>query len=120
MAQGELHRCPPKWYASAFLGKGHNPYVPEFADSFSSELADQCLPPTDENLIKFLRTRCYPNNRQQEVLGPMVHSLFVFSPLFKVVPLHDRNGPTKLPRSLETLDEQLIDSMSQHMICSIM
>ncbi|KAL3905280.1 MAG: hypothetical protein SGILL_009741 [Bacillariaceae sp.] len=120
MAQGELHRSPPKWYASAFLGSGHNVYEPEFADSFSSELTDQCLPPTDENLIKFLRSRCYPTNRQQQVLGPVINSLFLFAPLFKMVPLHDRQGPVKMPRNLETLNDQLIDSMSQHMICSIM
>ena len=119
-AQTELHRCPPKWYASAFLGNGHNPYHPELADALSSELTSSCLPPTDENLIKFLRSRCYPTNRQQEILGRLVNSLFVFAPLFKSIPLQGREGPAKLPRGLENLDNQLIESMSQQMICTIM
>jgi hypothetical protein len=120
MAQEELYRCPPVWFASAFLGIQHNPYVEQFADSMSTELTDRCLPPTDANLVKYLRSRCYPSLQQQRVLGPLVNSLVVFSPLFKMVPLQDSHGPTKLPRSLELLNEQLIDSMSQHMICTIM
>ncbi|KAG7342090.1 hypothetical protein IV203_007182 [Nitzschia inconspicua] len=120
IAQGELHRCPPVWFTSAFLGFQHNPYVEQFADSISSELTDQCLPPTDENLVNYLRNRCYPSLQQQRALGPLVNGLFIFAPLFKVVPLRETIGPTKLPQTLESLNEQLVESMSQHVICTIM
>mmetsp|Transcript_21599 Transcript_21599/g.40333 ORF Transcript_21599/g.40333 Transcript_21599/m.40333 type:complete len:490 (+) Transcript_21599:209-1678(+) len=120
MAQNELHRFPPLWYATAFLGTAHNPYEENFADAMSSEITDQCLPPTDENLVKFLRDRCYPTRYQQSVLGPLVNSVCIFSPLFKMVPLDDDKGPVKMPRKLEPLNEQLIDSMSQQMICTVM
>jgi hypothetical protein len=85
VAQAELHRGPPVWFASAFLGVHHNPYVEPFADSMSSELTDQCLPPTDENLVKFLRSRCYPSQQQQHVLGPLVNCLFS-PPIFRMIP----------------------------------
>ncbi|KAG7363269.1 hypothetical protein IV203_026629 [Nitzschia inconspicua] len=120
IAQGELHRCPPVWFASAFLGFQHKPYVEQFADSISSELTDQCLPPTDENLVNYLRNRCYPSLQQQRALGPLVNGLFIFAPLFKVVPLRETSGPPKLPQTLESLNEQLVESMSQHVICTIM
>jgi hypothetical protein len=119
IAQGELQRYPPIWHATAFLGTQYNPYEINFADAMSSEIVDQCLPPTNENLAKFLRSRCYPSKQQQRILGPLVNGVCIFSPLFKMVPL-DENDPIRLPRSLEPLNEQLIDSMSQHMICTIM
>jgi hypothetical protein len=118
-AQNELQRRPPIWYASAFLGTEHRPYNATFADAVSSEVTDQCLPPTDENLVKFLKSRCYPTPHQQKVLGPLVNSVCIFSPLFKRVPL-ETGKRANLPASLETLNEQLIESMSQHMICMIM
>jgi hypothetical protein len=36
-----------------------------------------------------------------------------------MVPL-DQNKPIKLPRGLETLNEELIDSMSMNLLCTIM
>jgi hypothetical protein len=120
IAQGELQRYPPIWYATAFLGTHYNPYEVNFADAMSSEITDQCLPPTNENLAKFLRTRCYPSRKQQRILGPLVNGVSIFSPFFKMVPLEEGNGPIRLPRTLEPLNEQLVDSMSQHMICTIM
>ena len=74
---------------------------------------------TDEMICHFLRTRCYPSSQSQTLLGPLSKQLSVFSPFFHMVPL-DESKPTSLPRCLETLNEELINSMSMNLLCSIM
>ena len=74
---------------------------------------------TDEVICQFLRTRCYPSSQSQSLLGPLSRQLSIFSPFFQMVPL-DESKPTSLPRCLETLNEELIDSMSMNLLCSIM
>jgi hypothetical protein len=119
IAQGELQRCPPVWYASAFLGSQHNPYEESFVESLGTGISEFCLPATDEVLVRFLRTRCYPSQQAQGLLGPLLNQLSIFSPFFKMVPMNE-NQPVELPDSLEDLTDDMIDSMSMHLICTIM
>ncbi|OEU22837.1 hypothetical protein FRACYDRAFT_233001 [Fragilariopsis cylindrus CCMP1102] len=119
IAQGELQRFPPIWYADAFIGTQHRPYAHSFVEILATTISEHCLPATDEVICHFLRTRCYPSSQSQALLGPLSKHLSMFSPFFDMVPL-DQNKPIKLPRSLETLNEELIDSMSMNLLCTIM
>jgi len=119
MAQGELQRFPPIWYADAFVGTQHRPYADSFVESLASIISEHCLPATDEVICNFLRTRCYPTSQSQTLFGPLSKQLSIFSPFFNMVPLDERKQ-TNLPKCLETLNEELIDSMSIDLLCSIM
>lgn len=168
IAQGELQRFPPVWYADAFVGTQHRPYADSFVESLASTITEYCLPgkcfpheglkgceirfllldrstsssicvsnhrsfplacvqyfsrsfetATDEVICNFLRTRCYPTSQTQTLLGPLSKNLSIFSPFFCMVPLDDKQK-TNLPKCLEELDEELIDSMSMDLLCSIM
>lgn len=119
IAQGELQRFPPVWYADAFVGTQHKPYEDSFVESLASTISEYCLPATDDVICNFLRTRCYPTSQSQTLLGPLSKELSIFSPFFRMVPLDDRKM-TNLPKCLETLNEELIDSMSMDLLCSIM
>lgn len=119
IAQGELQRFPPVWYADAFVGTQHRPYADSFVESLASTLSEHCLPATDEVICNFLRTRCYPTSQSQTLLGPLSKQLSIFSPFYDMVPL-DESKQTNLPKSFETLNEELIDSMSMNLLCSIM
>lgn len=119
IAQAELRRRPPVWYADAFVGKQHHPYTTSYVDSLATIISEHCLPATDEVICHFLRTRCYPSSDSQNLLGPLSKQLSIFSPFFDMVPL-DKNQPTSLPKSLEILNEELIDSMSMNILCSMM
>ena len=44
IAQGELQRFPPVWYADAFVGTQHRPYADSFVESLASAISDYCLP----------------------------------------------------------------------------
>ena len=44
IAQGELQRFPPVWYADAFVGKQHRPYANSFVESLASTISEYCLP----------------------------------------------------------------------------
>lgn len=119
IAQGELQRSPPNWYASAFLGEIHDPVTEaSYEERLGSGISEFCLPATDEVLCKFLRTKCYPSDESQEILGPLVQRLSIFAPFFKMVPL-DSKEAAKLPRGLETLNDEMIDCMSLHFFCTI-
>lgn len=119
IAQGELQRFPPVWYADAFVGEQHRPYADSFVESLASTISEYCLPATDEAICNFLRTRCYPTSQTQILLGPLSKTLSIFSPFFRMVPIDDRKK-TNLPKCLETLNEELIDSMSMDLLCTIM
>lgn len=119
IAQGELHRSPPQWYATAFLGERHDPARgTSYEDSLGAGISEYCLPATDEVLIKFLRTKCYPSMASQTILGPLVRPLSIFAPFMDMVPL-DPKEPTHLPSSLERLTDEIIDNMSLHFFCTI-
>ncbi len=44
IAQEELRRFPPVWYADAFVGTQHRPYEESFVESLASTLFENCLP----------------------------------------------------------------------------
>ncbi len=44
IAQGELQRFPPVWYADAFVGTQHRPYADSFVESLASTISEHCLP----------------------------------------------------------------------------
>jgi len=44
IAQGELQRFPPVWYADAFVGTQHQPYADSFVESLASTISEHCLP----------------------------------------------------------------------------
>lgn len=44
IAQGELQRFPPVWYADAFVGTQHRPYADSFVESLASAISEHCLP----------------------------------------------------------------------------
>jgi hypothetical protein len=119
IAQGELQRSPPVWYASAFLGSQHNPYEESFVESMGTGISEFCLPATDEVLVRFLRTRCYPSHQTLKLLGPLLNQVSIFSPFFKMVPM-DESQRVELPETLEDLTDELIDSMSMNFICTVM
>jgi hypothetical protein len=119
MAQGELQRAPPKWYASAFLGEKHDPVTgAAYEETLGSGISEFCLPATDEVLCRFLQNKCYPSNENQKIIGPLVQKLSIFAPFFRMVPLSSNMG-AKLPRGLERLTDEMIDSMSLHFFCTI-
>jgi hypothetical protein len=119
IAQGELQRSPPRWYATAFLGERHDPaHGSSYEDSLGAGITEYCLPATDDILTKFLRTKCYPSKECRTIVGPLVRSLSIFAPFMDMVPL-DPKQRTRLPSSLERLTEEMIDSMSLHFFCTI-
>lgn len=119
IAQGELQRSPPKWYATAFLGERHDPvHGSSYQESLGAGISEFCLPATDEVLTKFLRTKCYPTKDSQIALGPLVRPLSIFAPFMDMVPL-DQTMRTRLPRSLENLTDEIIEHMSLHFFCTI-
>lgn len=119
LAQGELQRSPPTWYATAFLGENHDPVQnPAYEECLGAGISQFCLPATDEVLIRFLRTKCYPPPVAQEKLGPLVSKLSIFAPFFGMVPL-DSTKEAKLPPKLEVLSDEMIDNMSFQIFCTI-
>jgi hypothetical protein len=119
IAQGELQRSPPNWYASAFLGQRHDPGTgSSYEECLGSGISEFCLPATDEVLCRFLWTKCYPSTESQAILGPLVRHVSIFAPFFSMVPL-DAKKLTRLPNTLEVLDAEMIDSMSLHFFCTI-
>jgi hypothetical protein len=119
IAQGELQRSPPNWYATAFLGQAHDPVGgTSYEECLGSGISEFCLPATDEVLCRFLRTKCYPSTESQTILGPLVARVSIFAPFFKMVPLNATKA-SRLPQSLETLNDEMIDSMSLHFFCTI-
>jgi hypothetical protein len=119
IAQGELQRSPPNWYATAFLGERHDPvHSSSYEECLGAGISEFCLPATDDVLTKFLRNKCYPSMESRAILGPLVRSLSIFSPFMDMVPL-DVNESAELPRSLENLTEEVIDNMSLHFFCTI-
>jgi hypothetical protein len=44
IAQGELQRFPPIWYADAFVGTQHRPYAHSFVEILASTISEHCLP----------------------------------------------------------------------------
>jgi hypothetical protein len=119
LAQGELQRSPQYWYASAFLGRRHDPVTgASYEECLGSGITEFCLPATDDVLCRFLRNKCYPSQETQEIVGPLVHKISIFSPFFSMVPL-DANKRPRMHRGLEVLDDEMIDSMSFHFFCTI-
>ncbi len=119
IAQGELQRSPPKWYATAFLGERHDPvHGSSYEDSLGAGISEFCLPATDEVMTKFLRTKCYPSEKRHAILGPLARPLSIFAPFMDMVPMNP-NERTRLPSSLESLTDEMIDNMSLHFFCTI-
>lgn len=119
IAQGELQRSPPTWYATAFLGERHDPVQGTlYEQCLGAGISEFCLPATNEVLVRFLRTKCYPSMHSRQTLGPLVEKVSIFSPFFSMVPL-DARANTQLPGSLEILTEEMIDNMSLHFFCTI-
>ena len=119
LAQGELQRSPPYWYASAFLGRRHDPVTgASYEECLGSGISEFCLPATDEVLCRFLRTKCYPSAESRAILGPLIHKICIFAPFFKMVPPDSCCSPC-MPRGLEVLDDDMIENMSFHFFCTI-
>lgn len=119
IAQGELQRSPPTWYGTAFLGERHDPvHGSAYQESLGLGISEFCLPATDEVLVTFLRNKCYPPRESQVVLGPLIRKLSIFSPFMDMIPL-DPSKQLQLPRSLEHMSDELIESMSLHFFCTI-
>lgn len=119
IAQTELQRSPPNWYYTAFLGEEHAPVQgPSFEECLGAGISEYCLPATDKIFINFLRRKCYPCKTTQRILGPLVHDLSIFSPLFSMVPL-DAHASPRLPGTLEKLSNEMIDNMSLQFFCTI-
>ena len=51
IAQGELQRFPPVWYADAFVGTQHRPYADSFVESLASTISEHCLPGKLPNVL---------------------------------------------------------------------
>jgi hypothetical protein len=122
VAQGELQRCAPLFYATAFLGQRHDPVQQSesFQAFMGAGISNFCLPATDEMLGKFLREKCYPSIESQQVLGPLLaRRLSIFSPFMDMVSLDDESARICLPRSLERLTGDVIEAMSMQFFCTV-
>lgn len=92
----------PSWYGTAFLAHDEIELYFRLAPF---------LNPSNKRLVHALRQYCYPSKEVQEMLGPLLNQVSIYSPFFQMVPMDD-SQPVVLQDILEDMTAKMIELAS--------